>query len=381
MATKRHVAHVTLEALTPLKVGSQSVDFLQDSPVQKDWNNLPMILGSSIAGVLRVKLKDKTDDIFGKENGSKIIISNALLLDKTAKVCETLLLEKDDFLSLFENLPLREHTAINEKGLAIDKSKFNEEVVFKGSKFKFSIELVEDDKESFNDILSLLIDDDFRLGGGSSKGFGEFEIKRIRYGYLDVSEYSSSLNFELKNVYQKQSQTGQKLTKYELNIAPDNFFMFGSGFGDSDADMTPVFEQTISYDTSSISNPKVLIPASSIKGALLHRTLYHICKLEGITVDKSLEEALREAKKRKDIKDLKDLVVPLFGEAKNTDKKGKKGNILMSDCFKANDAQTKIFDHVAIDRFTGGAMDGIVISRKDYRKRQGLLPHQNQYQK
>ncbi|QMS60820.1 hypothetical protein IXZ18_08475 [Campylobacter fetus subsp. venerealis bv. intermedius] len=117
----------------------------------------------------------------------------------------------------------------------------------------------------------MLIDDDFRLGGGSSKGFGEFEIKRIRYGYLDVSEYSSSLNFELKNVYsnktqdlelknvyQKQSQTGQKLTKYELNITPDNFFMFGSGFGDSDADMTPVFEQTISYDTSSISNPKFL---------------------------------------------------------------------------------------------------------------------------
>lgn len=131
MATKRHVAHVTLEALTPLKVGSQSVDFLQDSPVQKDWNNLPMILGSSIAGVLRVKFQDRTDDIFGKENGSKIIISNALLLDKTAKVCETLLLEKDDFLSLFENLPLREHTAINEKGLAIDRSKFNEEVVLK----------------------------------------------------------------------------------------------------------------------------------------------------------------------------------------------------------------------------------------------------------
>ncbi|QMS61969.1 hypothetical protein IXZ18_08480 [Campylobacter fetus subsp. venerealis bv. intermedius] len=113
---------------------------------------------------------------------------------------------------------------------------------------------------------------------------------------------------------------------------------------------------------------KVLIPASSIKGALLHRTLYHICKLEGITVDKSLEEALREAKKRKDIKDLKDLVVPLFGEAKNTDKKGKKGNILMSDCFKANDAQTKIFDHVAIDRFTGGAMDGMLFQEKTIAK-------------
>ncbi|OCR90096.1 RAMP superfamily CRISPR-associated protein, partial [Campylobacter fetus] len=96
------------------------------------------------------KFEDKTSDIFGKENGSKIIISNALLLDKNAKVCETLLLEKDDFLRLFENLPLREHTAIDEKGVTINGAKFNEEVVFKGSRFKFSIELVEDDKTSFD---------------------------------------------------------------------------------------------------------------------------------------------------------------------------------------------------------------------------------------
>ncbi|OCR85026.1 RAMP superfamily CRISPR-associated protein [Campylobacter fetus] len=362
MTTKRHIAHITLEALTPLKVGSQSVDFLQDSPVQKDWNNLPMILGSSISGVLRAKFQgkfeDKTSDIFGKENGSKIIISNALLLDKNAKVCETLLLEKDDFLRLFENLPLREHTAIDEKGVTINGAKFNEEVVFKGSRFKFSIELVEDDKTSFDDILSIFGDDDFRLGGGASKGFGEFKIIDIRYEHLDTSKYNSSLNFELKES-QIQNKTDQSLTKYEINISPDNFFMFGSGFGDFEVDMTPVFEQTISYDTRSISNPKVLIPASSIKGALLHRTLYHICKLEGITADDGLKEALNRAKL---------LIVPLFGEAKDRDKNGKKGDILMSDCFKANDATTKIFDHVAIDRFTGGAMDKMLFQEKTIAK-------------
>ncbi|TWO22397.1 RAMP superfamily CRISPR-associated protein [Campylobacter hyointestinalis] len=363
MTTKRHIAHITLEALTPLKAGSQSVDFLQDSPVQKDWNNLPMILGSSIAGALRAKFqnkfKDKTSDIFGEENGSKIIISNALLLDKTAKVCETLLLEKDDFLRLFENLPLREHTAIDEKGVTINGAKFNEEVVFKGSRFKFSIELVEDDKTSFYDILSMFGDDDFKLGGGASKGFGEFKIIDIRYGHLDTSEYNSSLNFELKNRYQIQNKTDQSLTKYEINISPDNFFIFGSGFGDFEVDMTPVFEQTISYDTGSISNPKVLIPASSIKGALLHRTLYHICKLEGITADNGLKEALNRAKP---------LIVPLFGEAKDTDKNSKKGDILISDCFKANNATTKIFDHVAIDRFTGGAMDKMLFQEKTIAK-------------
>ncbi len=40
----------------------------------------------------------------------------------------------------------------------------------------------------------------------------------------------------------------------------------------------------------------------------------------------------------------------------------------MSDCFKANDAQTKIFDHVAIDRFTGGAMDGMLFQEKTIAK-------------
>ena len=31
--TKRYIAHITIEAQTPLKVGSGSSDFLQDSPI------------------------------------------------------------------------------------------------------------------------------------------------------------------------------------------------------------------------------------------------------------------------------------------------------------------------------------------------------------
>ena len=49
----RHIAHITIEAKTPLKIGSNASDFIQDSPIQKDWNSLPMILGASLAGVLR----------------------------------------------------------------------------------------------------------------------------------------------------------------------------------------------------------------------------------------------------------------------------------------------------------------------------------------
>ena len=153
------VAHITIETKTSLKVGSNASDFLKDSPIQKDWNSLPMILGASLAGVLRKEFDKSTADyIFGDEDsikkdskGSRIIVSNALLLDENQKVNEGLLLEKSDFLKLFDNLPIREHTAIDEKGVAKEHSKFDEEVVYKGSRFKFSIEYIEDDEQIFED--------------------------------------------------------------------------------------------------------------------------------------------------------------------------------------------------------------------------------------
>jgi CRISPR/Cas system CMR subunit Cmr4 (Cas7 group RAMP superfamily) len=173
----KHIAHILIEAQTPLKVGSNASDSLQDSPVQKDWNKLPMILGTSIAGVLRKDFdKNLVDDIFGKEDGSKIIFSNALLVNDNHKVQEDLLLQKSDFLKIFDNLPIREHTAITDKGVAKETSKFDEEIVYKGARFKFSIELIEDDKSTFDKILNLLSSNSYRLGGGSTKGFGIFKI-------------------------------------------------------------------------------------------------------------------------------------------------------------------------------------------------------------
>lgn len=38
--------------------------------------------------------------------------------------------------------------------------------------------------------------------------------------------------------------------------------MFGSGFGDSEADQTPVFESIINYEKKCLSEYKILIPAS-----------------------------------------------------------------------------------------------------------------------
>jgi len=358
----RHIAHIIIQADTPLKVGSNGSDFLQDAPIQKDFNNLPMILGTSIAGVLRKEFKeDEANDIFGKDEGSKVIFSNALLLDENNEVSEELILEKDrtEFLKKFDNLPIREHTVISDKG--VSDNKFDEEVVYKGTRFKFYIEVLED-KNIFNTLLEKIQLNSLRLGGGSSKGFGKLKVISIKtqtFTQDDYYTYSSSLNHKLKDLQELNVSNDKRYTKYTLKLTPEDFFIFGSGFGDNEADMTPVYEQVIDYKIGGLSKNMILIPASSIKGAISHRVAFYYNKYL-LKNDKTADY--------KKTGEENEAVKAIFGHKKEEDKKtkkelGQKGKILISDCFKPK-AQEKVFDHVAIDRFTGGGIDGALFQEK-----------------
>ncbi len=349
----RQIAHIIIEADTPLKVGSNASDFLQDSPIQRDWNGLPMILGTSLAGVLRKDFDEKLrDEVFGKENGSKVIFSNALLLDENMQVNEGLLQDKTSFLKLFDILPIREHTAMSDKGVVKEHAKFDEEVLYKGARFKFSIEMI-DDAQNFKMILDLLSSASFRVGGGSSKGFGKMKILSIKtdtFNLDDYGSYSSSLNHQLTTEYKVESKDSQTHIRYTLKLTPEDFFLFGSGFGDDAADATPVYESVVDYNAQKLSDKQILLPASSIKGAIAHRTTFHYNSLVGNTIeDKSVIKTIEA----------------IFGSAKESETKtGKKGKVIFSDCFKKDKKETKIFDHVAIDRFTGGAKDGALFQEK-----------------
>jgi len=354
MKTK-YIAQIILEADTPLKIGSAASDFLLDCPVQRDWNGLPMILGTSIAGVLRKDFDGDAEEVFGNKKGSKVIFSNALLLDDNHKVQESLLLQKSEFLNLFDALPVREHTAMTDKGVAKPSSKFDEEVVYKGSRFKFSIEMLEDET-AFMKLLSILTAPSFRLGGGSTKGFGKFKVLEIETLTVDSTEkfadYSSSLNREMHGIKIDTAVTASSTYfRYMLSITPDDFFMFGSGFGDDDADQIPVVEKVIDYDKKGLGEDHILMPGSSLKGVLAHRTVYHY----------NLKNELFIGNEK-----VRSVISELFGEAKNSKKgiEGSRGKVLFSDVFKLDKNETKVFDHVAINRFTGGGMDGALFQEK-----------------
>ena len=163
-----------------------------------------------------------------------------------------------------------------------------------------------------------------------------------------------------------------------------------------------------------ILEEQILIPASSVKGALRHRLAFHYNVEAGHFIDKNadnsqvlINEKLRslnnltlvpegissddawwdETIQKIESQQLKTeekgtrkesendptaqnpAVKALFGYAAdqtaNTDQKGQRGNVLFSDVFlKKENAQEKIFDHVRIDRFTGGASDGALFQEK-----------------
>ena len=283
-----------------------------------------------------------------------------MLVDEKGKVCEELLLKKSEFLRYFDILPIRDHVAIGANGAAKDAGKFDEEVVFKGTRFKFSLEL-DGSKEEFEGILNLLCDPTLRLGGGSSKGLGLLGILEIKWGEFEPDRYSSSLNFSsdefvkfMPDSAADSNSTRQKFIRYELKISPDDFFMFGSGFGDNEADHTPVLESVIDYKNERLSKRKILIPASSVKGALSHRTAFYFNK-----INKQFSEKAKVGNENQAVREI-------FGYEKSKTENGAKGKILLSDCFLDYDEvkDTKVFEHVSIDRFTGGAIDAALFQEK-----------------
>ena len=387
--TRRYVSRIVLEAVTPISVGSGNKDLLTDSLVVTDINGLPIIPGTSLAGVIRSAcgIGKNAHTPFGFQEkkkdggeGSRVIFSDAVMVGKDGLPVDGLRVINfaDPFYAHFKTLPIRQHVRINDKGCAEDNGKFDGQVVYKGTRFCFEMELLskggEEDRKFYEQLLDTLRSDTFRLGSGTRNGYGLVKVVSIlsldynlcnNDDKADLESYvsrSASLDKPLDGAKEVDIKTvhDDKWKRYVLKLKPADFFLFGSGLGDNEADITPVSEPCIEWEHGkpSFINDCVLIPASSVKGALAHRTAYHWNKLGGRFADKG------DADKKPLLGDDNDAVVAIFGKAGN--KKGdgiERGNIMLSDVLLSK-AENKISNHVSLDRFTGGSMDGALFTEK-----------------
>lgn len=372
----RLIARVLLEATSPVAVGTGETDIITDAPVARDCNGLPYIPGTSLMGIIRHSMnQENIQELLGfqdkdKGEGSKVIISDALLVGAKGKALDGLQdIEGDEYLRHFLVLPIRQHVRITEKGTAAKNAKFDEQVAYTGTRFVFEIEHLSKDgnDERMQEMLNIISSPTFRIGGGTRCGFGSMKVVNIQYHSYDLTqatdlkdylEKTSSLSEDFKQADEITSSTTLQKgwTQYTLKLQPMDFFLFSSGFGGEDADMTPVKEQRIVWKDGEPFFQKActLIPATSVKGAIAHRTAYHWNKLMGYNVEKGTAIGC----------DKNPAVITLFGTMTNEDNiVPSTGHVIFSDVMVEKDA-SKVLPHIKVDKFTGGVMDGALFQEK-----------------
>lgn len=393
MRTQYHfLARIVIEATTPLNIGSGNKGIKTDSLVLRDVNGLPFIPGTTIAGLLRHSLstdEDKKRLMGSKEGGSSLIITEAKMLNSDGKVLDGIVDSKvleSEFLKNYQQLPIRQHVKIGHRGATMKGGKFDEEIILKGTRFCFEMEMLSDNNNDndFKQLIQVINSDTFRIGSGSRSGFGEVKIVSCKYNITDLQDNrqkksyldkSSSLSEEWEGFidYSGKANSSEWI-KYELELKPVDFILFGSGFGSKSADMTYVQESYVDWDAEPegriVKQDKVLlIPASSVKGALAHRVaFYYNKKTDAVILS---DGTLKNGRSVNDVVGKNnDAVKAIFGsEGNNVDGKiieKQRGNILISDVIRKKTPATKgkILNHVSIDRFTGGAIDGALFSEE-----------------
>jgi CRISPR/Cas system CSM-associated protein Csm3 (group 7 of RAMP superfamily) len=453
----KYIARFKVETLAPLAIGAGRGGLLNERLIAKDANGLPYIPGSSLAGIVRHELerddllRTEVNSLFGFQvpgedegQGSRIVFSPGLLIAHDDLTVIEGLQENLDrskpYYQSFKRLPQRDHVRINHRGVAAKTGKFEEELVHKGTRFSFEIELEgsEADSEIWSKILAILNAPSFRIGAGTRKGFGQLEILSCVFTQYNLTEVealkeylgkSSSLNSSTANwqEYKPINQPSNWL-HYELCLRAENFFLFGSGLPSQTADLIPKKERFFVWKAGAepTLEEQYLIPATSLKGVLSHRIAFHYNKgrtsveqllerssPQAFDVEKEAAELIRASlpddignlnyapespewkRLEKTISDLtvqdspswleyiesvlqdddaaftnlpvgedNEAVKALFGFAKN-DETGARGKVILSDLYLEEEKSgTHHFNHVSIDRFTGGARDGALFTQE-----------------
>ena len=398
----RHLIQITLETEAPLRIGSGEKNVLTDSLVVRDINGLPFIPGTTLAGILAHALnREEKERIMGsQEEGSRLIVTEAKLLDRNGCVMDGIVdwtcsdEENKVFLKSYEQLPIRQHVRIGHKGTTENSGKFDEEAVLKGSRFCFELELMSADKEASEQevqtLLSAIHSPVFRIGSGNHSGFGEIRVVKCLAKSLDLTN-EQDLDLYLgkssrignpwdawSDVSVNQPETIEGWAHYRLTLQPEDFILFGSGLGspDSSADMDYVREISIDWNSGKgtivAQEQNILIPASSVKGALSHRTAFHYNRLSGAflqddgTLPNRMDPQAVTGQHNTAVRRIFGAEGTRNKESNKTDGK-RRGCILISEILQQTTADTtgsKILNHVSIDRFTGGAIDGALFQEQ-----------------
>lgn len=416
-----HIARVTLETVTPLSITSGKANGVFDSSLVIDANGLPTIPGSSLAGVLRHLYQaeyDKTeaDKLFGYQHPSKseqsqpsrLNVSWGCIQDSKGKAIQGLCLganrtaiEQDSILkvalSLADAPANRDRVKLNHKGASANTGKFDRAVLPAGYRFTMELSLWSDtaNDAQWERALELLHHPLFRLGGSTRAGLGKLQVIEVQELVADLAQEAGRKTFTAMQ-RDMNSKGGFKLRKLSSNehrnivvtatltLKPNSYWRIGQGDNPqlkipgkkSDdppktADLLPKLEQRINWQLNKAEGAaeQLLIPGSSVKGALSHRIAFHANRFTGLWADDYLEPDENGKQKDFDKSEHCDVIQQLFGfandEQRRGEQKGQAGCVFIDDAYQTfSTSDLQIIMHNSIDRFSGSVRDHMLFSEE-----------------
>lgn len=390
-----HLARCVLEAATPLSLSTGNPDGVFDTALVIDANGLPALPGSSLAGVLRHLWRETygahvhDDTLFGYQAGnqgdaSRFGVSWGALLDSEDRAAEGLLAVQDPdrledpiyrhALALLDEPVFRNRVRIGHRGAADDRAKFDRAVLPKGHRFAVELRLwsAHADDPDWTRLLNLLAHPALRLGGATRAGLGKLRLVACHQRAFDLSSADDIAAFRTLSpelhatngltVYKPDPGTKGYITG-TLKLAPRGFWRIGQRATDlrddatKPADLVPVTETLI--ERAAAGQPRVvpdaerlLLPASSLKGALAHRMSFHARRFSG-------DWAVEEHPPRDERAGPTDaLLGTIKGKAG-----GHAGALFIDDAYiPLQKDRLKEVPHNSIDRFTGGVRNRVLYS-------------------
>ncbi len=328
---------IEFELASPMTIGTGENQFT-DKDIARDSKGIPYIPGSALAGINRSFFEDGDikNNYFGMISMDKKAIESRIIF-YDAKMCsDTYVVSK------------RDSVALDSYKTAIDGAKFDMEILEPGVKFVTYIEqnyLNEGDRAIGDELVKHWLQEEVYIGAKTMRGYGAVQnvsVKKKVFCFEKETDVNDWLAFEMyeESAWENVTPEIQPNEEQEYAIRLElkqvggiSIRKYTTKAAENDKNPIPDYEQLCVHNKD-ISLP--VIPGTSWAGAFRHRMLQLIPDLD--------QKAC-------------------FGLVNLEEKV--KSNIRFSETQIIN-ATEKIHSRNAINRFTGGTVDGALFTEKTY---------------
>ena len=336
-----------MQTASPLSISDNESFFtMHDFIKQKKdlTTEIPFIPASSIVGTLFSKAYKGDNDIFGiyKDNFN---IKNSPLFVSDGCFKETYELKIKDCIKIDY-----------EKSVVEEGAKFDLEIIGKDVMWEFKVEYtiydnndISEIKKAFKSVIEYIKNDNFRLGFKTNSGLGKQKLVNLYYKYFDNTNFADYLDFNFytdSNIKEKMNLATLNIdfAKNEDKMILENIsFPNGLIIRDYTTSLKTNDDDVDNLDYAYITtNNKPYIPGTSISG-VLHNQIYRI---------------LTKLK----IKNVKEKMKKLYKNSSKNDVLGGRYTIVEDAYFESY--KEIIQTRTAIDRFSGGSLDGALYREK-----------------